>query len=292
MDPIIIIGAPRSGTKMLRELLKLHPEISGALHEEERVWSYGNRDKTSQPLFLSDLTPKIKKHIREHYRKKEEEDFGKWIVAKNVANSLRVEFVHEIFPKSPFIHIVRDGRDCVPSAIERWNKPLDLMYLIKNGVLKNKKFPIKEMPFFLIRQVRWVIRKLFSKEKRLKWWGPKFHDSSTLFDRYSLIELCGIQWSRCFDSASSGLERINSDLSYTIRYEDLTSNPIECMHEVFNFLKLSSSKELENNIIDYVKPSNKKHWKEKYTKEEYNLLLVHIEKSLIKSGYSVNETPD
>ena len=278
-EPIIVVGAPRSGTKMLRELLKLHPKISGAQYEKERIWCYGNRGRMNASIGPEMLTPEIEKFIWQHFRRECIKSGGKWIVDKNVANTLRLEFIREIFPNSPIIHIVRDGRDAACSAVQRWQKPADFKYIIKN-----RAFPLEELPFFIKRQINFKLEKMLTGKKHVKWWGPRFDDSDALVQKYSLLELCGIQWARCVEAVTTELGNLDAN-SYTIKYEAIIHSPAEEMTKVFEFLELSSNDELTKQVDSYVQRSSVGAWKKVLSNAEYKVLFPHIQRILRLTGY-------
>jgi len=278
--PIIIAGAPRSGTKMLRELLKLHPGTEGSVYEKERIWCYGNREKMGRAIGVRHLTPEVREYIRKKFRDEAKESGGKWIVDKSVVHTLRIEFVRAVFPGSPIIHIVRDGRDTAVSSMKRWKKPADFEYIIKN-----RAFPLKELPWFLKRQVKWKLEKIVSGKRHVRWWGPKFDDMEELRSKYSLIEICGIQWSRCVESALAGLRKMANDYYIQVRYEDLVYDTVETMEGVFEFLGLAVSKELRDDCRKYVKSSSVGRWKRDLSLHEYKLIMKQISKTMSKLGY-------
>lgn len=278
--PLILVGAPRSGTKMLREMLKLHPSIDGPLYELERVWCYGNKDKIGKRLEPSNLTPDIKKYIRNYFYKMASCNKGKRIIDKNVSNTLRVEYVNAIFPDSPIIHIVRDGRDAACSTRARWRSPADFKY-----IFKYKAFPIKEVPYFVVRQLKFYLDKVLNRRKHVKWWGPRFEDSEELFEKYSLIELCGIQWLRCVESATKSLSKFKQEQYIQVNYESIISNPVQELNRILFFLNLASDEELDDKIKNYIKPESVNRWKNELTQEELDLLDKHIKDCLMQLGY-------
>lgn len=280
-SPIIVIGAPRSGTKMLRELLKVHPKIDGALYEKERIWCYNNTDRINRSLTQEQLSPETADFIRDHYQQELFKSGCKWVVDKSVANTLRVKYIRRLFPQSPIIHIVRDGRDAVCSAIKRWEKPADYQY-----ILRNRAFPIVEIPFFLKRQLKWKIEKMTNGTEHVKWWGPQFDDKDKLVDKYSLIELCGIQWSRCVEAALSGLQSQDEKSYLTVRYENIVTQPIEAMRQVFHFLRLNISSKMREKTGKYVSISSLERWKQDLSKEDLNNLYHQIGSTLVKLGYN------
>jgi len=265
---------------MLRELVKLHPIVTGALYEKERIWCYGNREKTGRTINVSELSPKIKRYIRDHFKKEFDKNPGRRIVDKNVRNSLRIEFVRGIFPESPVIHIVRDGRDAACSIRKRWKSPLDLKY-----IWENKAFPLNEIPFFLERQLVFLWQRMVSREGRVKWWGPKFDDSEELVSRHSLIEICGIQWKRCTEAALAGLEKLEPGTFMQVKYEDVVSDPVNIMAQVRKFLDLPVSDHFLVKCSDYVNSSSVGRWRNQLTSDESALLMRHIQDTLIRLDY-------
>jgi len=279
-EPIILTGAPRSGTKMLRELLKLHPQVTGPQYEKERIWCYGNRDRINASLGVKDLTPEIKEYIRQHFRNASKKTAGKWIVDKSVMNTLRLEFVQAIFPNSPIIHIVRDGRDAVCSSMKRWKKPADLKY-----ILSNRAFPLEELPYFIKRQLKWKLEKVLTGKKHVKWWGPKFDDTEQLLRDYSLMEICGIQWKRCTEATLASLERLDPSSFVQVRYEEVVLEPVETMEHILKFLGLSVGDNVRMKIRGYVNPKSIGRWRKDLSPRVLELLMPHLRDTLVKLGY-------
>ena len=117
---------------------------------------------------------------------------SKVIVEKTCANSLRVPFVNEIIPDAKFIYIKRDMLDVVGSAKHRWKAPINLIYLLK----KAQFVPIFDLPYYASKFILSRIHRFFSNEKELL--SGAFHrEHALLLKKYSLIEICALQWSRC-----------------------------------------------------------------------------------------------
>ena len=122
--PIFIGGAGRSGTTLVRAILDSHPRIAcgpelkighyilrqwqglkaiqAALYDAQTV-TQQEADEIYRTLFLGLLEP---------YRAK----CGKPRVAEKTPNNvLYFPWLHALFPQSPLIHVIRDGRDVVAS---------------------------------------------------------------------------------------------------------------------------------------------------------------------------------
>ena len=63
--PIVILGAPRSGTTFLARLLESHPDTA-RVREARLAWRYGN-DGRSDELRPEHALPDVIAHIRAHF---------------------------------------------------------------------------------------------------------------------------------------------------------------------------------------------------------------------------------
>jgi len=269
--PIILVGAHRSGTKMLRELLKKHPDLTGELFEEERIWCTGHRDQMYGRIDPSELTGAIRTRIRKYFYRKAVKNRGKRIIDKNTNNSLRLDYVKAVFPESPVIHIIRDGRAASASLMVRWKKPLDWRY-----ILREKAFPLKEVPFFLKRQIHYNWAKFFSGEKRANLYGIRFEGIEAMLEARSLIEVCGRQWLTCVKAALESAAGFGSDEYLEVRYEDLIRDPAGELKILCDFLKLKHADLLYKPARDYVRPNSLDKWKKELLAQDLKLLNREI----------------
>lgn len=142
---VIIIGAPRSGTNMLRNMLiKLPGAGTWQCDEINYIWRHGNCRYPSDELEPEMATKKVKHYIRGHFNKIAQSQKLDMVIEKTCANSLRVNFVDQIFPDAKYIFIVRDGIDVVGSAMQRWKANLDISYVLQ----KVKYVPIADFPYY------------------------------------------------------------------------------------------------------------------------------------------------
>jgi hypothetical protein len=120
LRPVIIVGAPNSGTTMFADALDLHPELVN--RSEERVlWDpeFHNREMKSDYLSAQDATAWRKFVIKGNFTYFHRRFSKKRVVNKHPENSLRLEFIREIFPEAFYVHLIRDGRAVVNSNLAR-----------------------------------------------------------------------------------------------------------------------------------------------------------------------------
>ncbi|MEP3481023.1 MAG: sulfotransferase [Fuerstiella sp.] len=228
--PVIIIGAGRSGTNMLRDLLVQLPGLTTwPCDEINYIWRYGNRSFPTDEFTRNMADPAAVAYIRRQFAKLSSDEI---IVEKTCANSLRCGFVREVFPEARFIHIVRDGRDVAASASLRWNAELDIPYILK----KARYVPFRDVPYYGFKYVNSRIYRMFSGKTRLSTWGPRFQGIHDIFQEYELPVGCAVQWKKCVESSRTQLEDLPSDQLLTIRYESFTKNPIEEFRSVCDFI--------------------------------------------------------
>ncbi len=124
--PIFVGGAGRSGTTLIRVILDSHPNIAcgpelNVTPMLAELW-YGFQTAHLQPLREYLLTPddinrifgRMILSLVEKYRRQS----GKRRVAEKSPNNVFFfQHLSHIFPESPLIHVVRDGRDVVCSLL-------------------------------------------------------------------------------------------------------------------------------------------------------------------------------
>ena len=132
--PIFVVGAPRSGTNIFYRTFAKHPDLAWISNitkkvpsslwltrfimlfrndhrptEANNVWQKfaGNADES---LGRDDVTAAARKYLHTVLQNNLAIFKKPRFVNKCPGNSVRVEFLKEIFPDAIFIHIIRDGR--------------------------------------------------------------------------------------------------------------------------------------------------------------------------------------
>lgn len=243
---IIIIGAPRSGTNILRDSLT---SIKGLgtwpCDEINYIWRYGNRCYPNDEIPASLLKPNIIKFIRHQFNKIRQYNGCEIIIEKTCANSLRVPFVEKVVPNAKYIFIVRDGRDVVLSAMQKWNSATDLKYIMA----KMKYIPKRDIPFYAMTHfINRIKGRILKNKRRVLTWGPRFENMEQIANTNGLAAVCAAQWSRCVLLAQSAFKNIDQKRVYQIKYEEFVSRPETELWRIAEFVGVKPS----HNVIDKV----------------------------------------
>lgn len=220
-NPIFIIGAPRSGTNLLRDIITSNKDfVTWDCDEINLIWLYKNFNKSSDRLVADDVDPNKKKFIEKFFWKLQRKNPEKNIVEKTCANSMRINYIKEIFPDAKFILIHRNNLDCISSTLIKRKNKFDFYYSWK-----------KARYVRLDILIHYVLLKIFGSEKSS--WGVRTKEGAS----DSLQNSIDI-WKNCISYSISDLKKLNNKDWYTVEYEELISNKFNVIEKLFkNFLK-------------------------------------------------------
>lgn len=133
-EPIFIIGAARSGTTWMYDILTAHPEVAGVFES----WLF-TRDNGLGSLFTAAHWPPKHSGLGRYLKRDQVlstvrqtahtlmgeaiEPKHKFLVEKSPSHLYSMKLIAEIFPNARFIHVLRDGRDVcvsVQAAARSW----------------------------------------------------------------------------------------------------------------------------------------------------------------------------
>lgn len=281
-QPILIIGAARSGTNILREMLTTLPGVcSWPCDEINYIWRHGNARVPHDQFSASDATPDVVEFIRGEFRRMAERTRCRWLVEKTCANSLRLEFVDAIVPAAKYLFIVRDGRDVICSAMKRWKAPLDLQYILA----KARFVPREDLPYYAGRYLANRIRRLRSRDRRLATWGPRFVGMQEMLAERPLDEVCAAQWQRSVEATAIALKRIAPGRVHRLHYEEMTREPATVIEGVLRFLDVPASPAQRTKIVESVFASSVGAWRRQMSPQQRERLETMIGRTLEAFGY-------
>lgn len=281
-QPIIIIGAARSGTNMLRDVLAQLPGFgTWPCDEINYIWRHGNVRYPNDEFSSDQATISVKEYISRVFSRLAKKHKLRYVLEKTCANSLRLGFIERIFPEAKFIFIVRDGRDVVASALKRWVAPLDLFYTLK----KARYIPVTDAPYYAFRYAYNRFYRMFSHERRLSFWGPHFEGMEEMLNCRSLPEVCAMQWVRCVEKAGHDLEQITPARVCKLRYEDFATFPESELSRISTFLKVNIPKNLSQQLIQDISTHSIGKWRKELNHDVLTLIYPIMQKTLILHNY-------
>jgi hypothetical protein len=251
--PIVIIGAPRSGTNMLRDALtSCDRAATWPCDEINAIWRHYNARFPSDELQPAQATRSVKRYVRRTFQRLAHRTGAKWIVEKTCANSLRVDFVRAIIPEAKFIFLVRDGYDATASSMKRWRAPFDVRYTLR----KARYVPLDDIAILAVRFVANRLYRIGRRDGRLGRWGPTFDGMQEMVRERSLAEVCAEQWSRCVTKAAAALASCPLNQVCFVRYETLVGNPQREMRRVAGFAGIEMREEQLERAASAISPTS------------------------------------
>jgi hypothetical protein len=298
---IIVIGAARSGTSMLANIIKQNINVT-YLGEINEIWKKfsDNKDKKYDTIPLSYATASTVEKLWKRFNKECEQQGSSVLLEKTAANSLRVSFVLKIFPNARFVHIVRDGRDVAISARKKCLG--DSRKITKENIEKNKndkKTFLRLIKLFnhkirygltfkeiIINFNRYFAQCLSIAGIRKKViWGPKFPRIEDIYKNYSLLEACAIQWKICTENIIKFKDENKHINILEVKYEELIEHPKENIKKILEFLKIENISEAKINDACKSIIKTKKGWQQILTDKEKENVSKIVDPLLKKLGY-------
>jgi omega-hydroxy-beta-dihydromenaquinone-9 sulfotransferase len=263
IKPILIIGAPGSGTTLLYQTLCSHRDLAYINHNMLRagIWRHGRfvGDRRKALFMLQNLIHRDPdstlpheadmfwmRYFRDYYNYMTENDYSEEMAAyfrkkvlqvqnlwrrprfvnKNLQNSFRVRLLNSIFPDAKFIHIVRDGRAVAFSIL-------------------NKKKDGATSPILLVG-----FKDILGKNYQLK--------RSELYNY-------GLAWQEYVRRAREA-STVAQNRYYEVRYEKLVTEPYKELRNIIDFCELDWYSVFEQKIPPTQNMNEK--WKQKASKEQ------------------------
>lgn len=279
-QPVLIIGAARSGTKFLRDILSRTAGVATVPYDVNYVWRYGNSERADDELSEEDATERVRRFVRSTLPSIAGFDAARdrFLLEKTVSNGLRIPFVDRILPEARYIALVRDGRAVAESAMRQWQAPP------KWGDLLEK---LKGMPLSNYSYAAWFAmnygRGLLSRRGGGKVWGPRYLGLDADVDKESLAFVCARQWSRVVDSTEVGMRSIPADRRFVLRYEDLVRDDAQ-LTALLAWLEWPAAPAIEA-YRRAVSPLENRKWQEILTPADRDAIERAAGPTLARLGY-------
>lgn len=222
--PVVILGAGRSGTNMLRDVLTALPDIeTWPCDEIQPIWRHGNLNHPTDAFTADMATPQVTAFIRRAFiRQWKARGRPRILVEKTCANTLRVPFLAAVLPEAHFVVITRHGEDVVRSAVARWQGRLEVPP-VSYFAAKARFIPLSDVPTYGLRFLSNRIDKLRGKSKRLRAWGPIWDGFDPNSDA-PLEDICARQWAACVGATRRDTAGLDQPVTHT-SYEAFLGDP-------------------------------------------------------------------
>ena len=223
MKEIIVVGAARSGTKIMRDTLAVALGCGSVPYDIGYVW-HAHVSCEHDAFRPNDLDEAGVRYVRRFIQR-----YGlghRAVVEKTVGNALRIPAVHRVFPDACYVHLIRDGVDVVKSAAREWEAPTDYRYVAR----KLRHFPVSQLPTYGVDYLRRALRR-GRTDVDLPVWGPRYPgvDADARIDPLGVV--CAKQWAACVSSADEGFREVDAQV-IEVRYEEFVRHPAKTMYQV------------------------------------------------------------
>ncbi len=276
--PIVVVGAARSGTTFLGELLGRHPEVTH-IPEPRLTWRYGNDSKCDM-FSPDDATPEVCKYISESFAFAVRQANKKRLVEKTPSNSLRMGFVERVLPDCLFIHIMRDGFESSLATRDYWHNHA-------KGVPRDRLYQrLKEVN---LKQVRHYAGELLRRAAPgtvfgQPVWGPRIPGMNGLLHDLTLLEVCALQWRTCVESARHYGAKVDKSRYFECKLEEMSPDLVA---KLLDFCQLEDSSEVWNAFQSDFRADQTRHRRDKASPEELTLLHKWLDPTMHWLEYEI-----
>lgn len=234
--PLIIIGAGRSGTNILRDALCALPGFATwPCDEINPIMRHGNIGMAHDRFTATQARPAVVRFIRGAFRREwRRQGRPPFLVEKTCANSLRVPFLAAIFPEARFVFIHRHGGDVLASARKRWRGEMEIPSL-PYYCSKIRFTPLRDLPVYGWRFAKARAQMLAGRAEHMASWGPTSPAMLDLPPDASLDLICARQWSDCVTTALDDLAQLDPARVHRLAYEHFVTEPARALQAIATF---------------------------------------------------------
>jgi hypothetical protein len=281
-DAIIVVGAGRSGTTMLREVLGQHPDVACCEFELNYLWRHGHATLAHDCLTPAEhLTPAIARRIRAGLERQRRRRNRPRLLDKTVANVMRLGYVHAVLPDARIVHIIRDGRAVVASAVKRWQASESARYY----AAKMQTVPWRDVPIYAVQFASRALQARLRRRKHRQSWGPRFAGIDEAVDRHPLARVCAMQWRYSVEAALAQRALLPPDQYLEVRYETLLADPVAGVERITKFLQLEPASAIDEWIAARIAPHRPPEWRSQLDEDAWRAVTQEIGPLLAELGY-------
>jgi hypothetical protein len=280
-EPVIIIAAARSGTKILRYILSASHAFASYPYDANYIWKYGNYHVKHDQLEPEHADPNKQKKIRSFFFQICEKENKPRLLEKSVPNSLRIPFVRTIFPDCKIIYLYRNGFDVAADARLCWQASArsDRIQSKEDRMRKLKEFPFSMAWPYLFEYCKSYSKRVLFRQGHVESWGPRYNGIDVDVRHKSLIEVCARQWAGCVEHCSRELSKLEKGQDFIcISYEQLVSRPVEQLSRIVSYLNISDGERILEKGKKAIRTDFMEEWKKNLSEKEHRMIRDIVQK--------------
>ena len=226
-DPVFIVGAPRSGSTLLFNILSKAPNIWTIGGESHQIYghfphlamenshfdsgSLGKKhaDKKTANAIRALYAASIYNREGEKFIDRAKKESTILFLEKTPRNALNIPFLKTIYPSARFIYLYRDAKENVSSIIETWQKGRETGQFVTYRDLPD--WPLGYWCLLLPRH-----------------WRSMKHKS--------IAEIACFQWQSCNEIIIDELKKLPDRKWISISYNDVVENTEQSINRLCSFL--------------------------------------------------------
>lgn len=280
--PLIVVGAGRSGTTLIREALTQHKDVASFEFEMNALWKYGNEKIDHDMLNVKRHYSKaVAAYIENVFIQKSIECDRPRILDKTVANVMRLAYIQEVLPDAKILHVIRDGRSVSASAMARWSAKHPSSYFVR----KLRTVPIHSLPRFAFHVIKSKYLALMRGAVYRQTWGSRWPGFDRDVAELPLAAICAKQWVVQVEAALAQKSILKPNSYMEIRYEDLVSKPQIVFDKVRCFFELDHDENFNNWVNSTVDDRRTNKWQKNLNEKQLDLVLEQSSHLLKSLGY-------
>ncbi len=239
-QPTFILGIGRSGTTILGIVLSMHQDV-GYLNEPKAIWHliYPKEDVIGSysqgegfyRLTSEDANSDMRQQANQIFGAYLSCTFSRRLVDKYPELIFRVDFVKSLFPDARFIFLIRNGWDTCHS-IAAWSE--------RHGIYNNDE----THDWWGVNNRKWDLL-----VEQLVYTNADFQEVAEEVSKLNQhLDKAVVEW---IVTMQEGIRLLESDSEciYTVRFEELTTNPDEVLPKLCEFCDLH----LDTTFLEYAR---------------------------------------
>ncbi|MEM6394158.1 MAG: sulfotransferase [Planctomycetota bacterium] len=266
--PVIILGAPRSGTTLLGKLLSAHPDFAYAV-EPRMVWRTGN-DKRSDLLQPQHARPEVIRAIHQRFESTVKAHSRSRLLEKTPSNTLRVPFIEQVFSDAKYVHILRDGYESVLAIRQFWATQARGLGVTK-GRLRQRlgELSLRRLPYYAKEFARRSLPEPFARVFGQNVWGPRLPGIDQMVKDLSPLEVSALQWRWCVELGCQDGRRLPRDRYMELRLDRLDA---ESLGRVAAFIEVDDASPILDRYAKEFRPEQTRYRKAQADADDLRVL--------------------